>query len=180
MGPDPEPVDPQGWEWELPPGFPEPRVPEDNPMSRAKVELGRFLFYDTRLSNNQTQSCGTCHLQALAFTDGLARAMGSEGATHPRSSMALANVAYQATLTWANPVVRQLSDQALLPIFGTTPIVELGMEGREDVLLQRLRDDPGYPDMFAEAFPDDPDPISVRNVVYAIATFERAMISGDS
>ncbi|MBW2212507.1 MAG: di-heme enzyme, partial [Deltaproteobacteria bacterium] len=63
---------PQEWVWDLPDTVPEPRVPEDNPMTVEKVELGRFLFYDTQLSANETQSCGSCHLQELAFTDGLA------------------------------------------------------------------------------------------------------------
>jgi cytochrome c peroxidase len=165
------------WVWDLPAEFPVPRVPDDNPMNADKVELGRFLFYDTKLSNNETQSCGTCHLQERAFTDGLANAVGSTGETHPRSSMSLTNVAYQATLTWANPVVRRLEDQALLPIFGESPIVELGMAGKEDVLLQRLRDDARYPAMFAAAFPGEPDPITVANVAKAIAAFERTLVS---
>ncbi len=57
------------YEWKLPPGFPFPNVPADNPMTKEKVELGRSLFYDKRLSLNQTQSCGTCHQQARAFAD---------------------------------------------------------------------------------------------------------------
>ena len=69
----------EGWTWDLPPDFPAPEVPADNPMSAAKVELGRHLFYDTRLSENQTQSCGSCHVQELAWTDGLARGEGSSG-----------------------------------------------------------------------------------------------------
>src|SRR5262249_20774313 len=58
------------FEWKLPNGFPAPPVPADNPMSTAKAELGRYLFYDTRLSGNGTQACATCHEQARAFTDG--------------------------------------------------------------------------------------------------------------
>ena len=54
---------PEVWGWELPPGFPEPQVPEDNPMSAAKVDLGRHLFYDTRLSFNEGVSCASCHRQ---------------------------------------------------------------------------------------------------------------------
>jgi len=58
------------YDWHLPTDFPLPVVPDDNPMSAPKVELGRWLFYDKRLSGNGTMSCATCHLQALAFTDG--------------------------------------------------------------------------------------------------------------
>src|SRR5690606_15287144 len=67
------------WRWDLPPGYPEPWVPEDNPMTTAKVELGRHLFYDVRLSADQTMSCSTCHLQALAFTDGRPLPSGAHG-----------------------------------------------------------------------------------------------------
>src|SRR5262245_15759939 len=72
------------WEWRLPPGFPRPVVPAGNPMTAEKVELGRHLFYDKRMSVNGTQSCGTCHRQELAFTDGKARAEGATGERHPR------------------------------------------------------------------------------------------------
>lgn len=167
------------WVWDLPETVPPPRVPEDNPMSEAKVELGRFLFYDTKLSGNQTQSCGSCHQQALAFTDRLAQAEGSTGEEHPRSSMSVANAGYAASLTWANPAVVRLEDQALVPMFGTDP-VELGLEGMEDELLRRLRDDERYPEMFAEAFPKALDPISLDSITKAIAAFQRALLSFDS
>jgi cytochrome c peroxidase len=173
------PLEEERYAWDLPPGFPEPVVPEGEPMSEAKVTLGRFLFYDVRLSGNQTQSCASCHDQALAFTDGLARGVGSTGEVHPRGAMSLANVAYSPLLTWANPLLDSLEEQALLPLFGETP-VELGLAGREEELLARLADDPDYPARFAEAFPRDPDPISVANVVRAIAAFQRTLLSGNS
>ncbi|MCA9615410.1 MAG: di-heme enzyme, partial [Myxococcales bacterium] len=103
--------------WALPEGFPEPRVPEDNPMSDAKVELGRHLFYDVRLSGNQTQSCASCHFQELAFTDALPVSVGSTGQSTLRGAMSLVNVAYTPTLTWASPVLRHLEQQALVPMF---------------------------------------------------------------
>ena len=90
------------WEWQLPGDIPAPLVPADNPMNVAKVELGRWLFHDRRLSGNGTMSCATCHIQALAFTDGKPLSIGSTGEVHPRSSMSLVNVAYASRLTWAN------------------------------------------------------------------------------
>lgn len=164
---------------DLPPGFPAPRVPDDNPLTEAKVELGRFLFYDVRLSENQTQSCGSCHEQARAFTDGRPTAIGSTGQHTARGSMALANVGYAATLNWANSSVVTLEMQARIPLFGEDP-VELGLSGREDLLLARLSEDPRYPQMFADAFPDEASPIRVQNVLRAIASFQRVLISGDS
>ncbi len=73
------------YEWTLPPGFPYPNVPADNPMTKEKVELGRYLFYDKRLSLNGTQSCATCHRQDKAFTDGRARGLGHRGISFPRA-----------------------------------------------------------------------------------------------
>ena len=170
---------PEEWVWDLPDTVPEPRVPEDNPMTAAKVELGRFLFYDPQLSANQTQSCGTCHLQELAFTDGLAQAEGSTGQIHPRSSMSIANAGYAASLTWANPAVVRLEKQALVPMFGEDP-VELGMANMEDELLRRMRDDETYPAMFAEAFPNETAPINLDSITKAIAAFQRQVTSFDS
>jgi cytochrome c peroxidase len=172
-------IAPPAWEWRLPAGFPPPRIPADNPMSEAKVALGRRLFYDPRLSGNQTQSCALCHRQDKAFTDGRPHAVGSTGEVHRRSAMSLANVAYAVSLTWANPGTRRLEDQALVPMLGTHP-VELGMGGREPDLLARLADDPVYPTLFAAAFPGEAGPIRLDNVTRAIACFERTMISGDS
>ncbi|MEO0324122.1 MAG: MbnH family di-heme enzyme [Myxococcota bacterium] len=169
----------ESYVWDLPPGFPEPRVPEGNPMSEAKVELGRRLFYDTRLSGNETQSCASCHVQSLAFTDGRAQSVGSTGEEHPRSSMSLANVAYSATLNWANPNIRELEPQALGPLFGETP-VELGMAGRQDELVERLRGEAVYQEFFPTAFPDASDPFTVARVLDALASFQRTLVSGRS
>lgn len=178
------------YQWDLPLGFPAPAVPPNNPMSDEKVELGRYLFYDTRLSDNQTQSCGTCHVQAHAFTDGLPRAVGSTGLMTPHGALGLTNVAYLAVYTWANPSIADLSDQARLPMFGESP-PELALAGKEVELLTRLRADARYTAMFRAAFPEQADPLpdpaiasnttfGVENVVRAIAAFERTLISGHS
>ncbi len=169
-----------GYSFDVPRGFPAaPRVPSENPMSEAKVELGRHLFYDRRLSLDESTSCGSCHEQARAFTDGLARSEGITGDLTPRSAQPLMNIGYTPTLTWANPNLTSLEEQALVPIFGEDPI-EMGMAGNEDLLLARLAADADYIARFAESFPGEADPISVTNVVRAIAAFERTLISGDS
>lgn len=170
----------RGFDWDdyVPAGLPTPRVPEDNRMTRAKVELGRQLFYDARLSGNGTQSCASCHRQELAFTDGRAHGIGSTGEAHARNSMSLANVAYAPTLTWASHLVDRLEDQALLPMFGDAP-VELGLPDAA-TLVDRLAAVPAYADGFAAAFPDRTDPISVSAVTRAIAAFQRTLISANS
>jgi len=168
------------WEWRLPAGFPEPVVPADNPMSDAKVELGRHLFYDTRLSGNGTFSCSTCHLQEFAFTEPLARSEGSTGEVHPRGAMALGNIAYSPVLTWANPNLRHLEGQALVPMFGDDP-VELGLSGMEDELLRRLAAEPRYQTLFPVAFPESGrEPFTILNVTKALGAFQRSLITGDA
>ena len=171
-----DPGEGAAYAWDLPPSFPLPRVPEDNPMSEAKVELGHFLFYDTRVSGNGTQSCASCHAQSLAFTDGEGVSTGSTGELTPRGAMSLTNVAYNSRQIWANPTVLTLEDQAHGPMFNTAP-VELGTP---DDLAARLAEDPDYPAMFEDAFPNEPDPINAENVIRAIASFERTMISHDA
>ncbi|MCA9555607.1 MAG: di-heme enzyme, partial [Myxococcales bacterium] len=176
-GTEPSSQTPAVWDFGLPAHFPAPKVPEDNPMSEAKVALGRRLFYDTRLSGNETQSCASCHDQAIAFTDGMAHGLGSTGQVHPRGAMGLTNVGYSASLNWANPVVRMLEAQALIPMFGETP-VELGMTGREAELFARLGADPDYPGAFEAAF--EGEGITLDTITKAIAAFERTLISADS
>jgi len=168
--------EPQAFDWGLPPGFPKPRVPDDNPMSNEKVELGRRLFYDTRLSGNQTQSCASCHVQKLAFTDELANAVGSTGEVHPRSSMGLANAGYLTALTRGNPLVSELEKQALLPMFGEDP-VELGLAGKDSELIERLLAEPIYGELFGTAFPGEATPVALVNITRAIAAFERSILS---
>lgn len=167
------------WTWALPRGFPRPIVPHDNAMSAARVDLGRHLFYDKRLSANATYACASCHRQELAFTDGRASALGSTGQRHSRAAMSLANVAYNASYSWSNARVEQLEQQARVPMFNEHPI-ELGLRGQEPAVLDRLRGDTRYATMFATAFPSERAPITIANVTRAIASFERTLLSGRS
>src|SRR5690606_5821642 len=109
----------------------------------AKVELGRHLFHDPRLSVGGDTSCATCHRPELAFTDGRARAQLPDGTTHRHAAPSLGNVAYAAWLGWANPTVVRLETHATVPLFGDDP-VELGWRGRERELEARLAADPTY------------------------------------
>ncbi len=162
----------------LPPGFPLP-IAGPNIQSDAKFELGRLLFYDTRLSYNGTQSCASCHQQRLAFTDGRAHAIGSTGQQHPRNAMTLTNAAYNATYTWTDTRVRTLEQQALVPMLNEHPI-ELGAKHHEREIIARLRSDPQYDPMFRDVFRGERHPINLRNVTNALAAFERELISGRS
>ncbi len=182
IAPAADPPSADAYSWNLPKGFPRPPVPTDNPMTTAKVDLGRYLFYDTRLSVNGKSSCGTCHKQELAFTDGKPVGEGATGEKHSRGAMSLVNIAYSAALTWSNPELRELEQQALTPMFGEHP-VELGLrEG--DSLPALLRADAKYREMFERAFPGaipgNGDRFTVANVTKAIASFERSIISARS
>lgn len=167
------------YNWNLPVWMPKPIVPADNPMNFQKVELGRHLFYEQRLSITGEFSCATCHLQKLAFTDGKTVAVGATGEKHPRNSMSLANIAYNPVLTWANPLITKLENQALVPIFGEHP-VEMGMVGREKQILAMLRDDAKYRQMFTDAFKNEKNPINLSNLTKALAAFQRSLISVNS
>ncbi len=167
------------FEWNLPPWAAPPIVPADNPMTNEKVALGHYLFYDRRLSGNLTFSCASCHQQKFAFADARATALGSTGMHHPRRTPTLTNVGYYTVLTWANPLQRKLEKQMLVPMFGEHP-VELGLAGREKLLIARLAADPRYQLMFRDAFPRESQPITLGNITKAIASFERTMISFSS
>ena len=170
--------------WDLPDWIPPPAEPADNRITPAKVELGRYIFYDKRLSANQTMACATCHEQARAFTDGKRTAVGITHEASKRNTMTLTNVAYYPSLTWGNPRIESLEAQALIPVFGERP-VEMGMAGQEALLLKRLRTEPLYQKLFAEAFPektrDSPaDLYSLSTLTDAVASFQRTLLSFNS
>ncbi|WP_354701673.1 hypothetical protein DSM112329_01999 [Paraconexibacter sp. AEG42_29] len=166
--------------WQLPKGYPQPRVPKDNPMNAAKVDVGRWLFYDRRLSGNATQSCSSCHLPARAFTDGGAQSVGSTGERTPRSSPTLVNVAYNATFAWANPGLVSLERQMEVPLFGTGP-TELGItDANRAKVLKRITDDPVYARWFRRAFPGLKRPITWTTIIRSIAAFQRSIVSASS
>ena len=167
------------WQWHLPLQVAAPSVPADNPMSLAKVELGRRLFYDADLSFDGTMSCGTCHQQKHGFTDGNATRPGVHGDPGRRNIPGLANVAYLSPLTWADPRQTTLEKQAAVPVFGLSP-VEMGMDADKDELARRLSRDPCYVRMFREAFPETRGAIDFPSVSKALAAFERTLISFDA
>jgi cytochrome c peroxidase len=168
--------DSAAYDWQLPAWVPRPRVPDDNPMTAEKVTLGRQLFYDTRLSRDESMACSTCHQQDKSFSDGRATSPGIDGKPGLRSAMALVNLAYLPALTWANPLMKRLETQALVPIFGAHPI-EMGMEGKEDLLISRLADDDNYPALFRAAFPAQDGAITLDTITKALASFERSLVS---
>lgn len=174
------PAEPEAWTWSLPAGWAPPVVPADNPMNTAKVELGRHLFYDARLSGNGTLSCAGCHIPERAFSENRALGRGSTGQNHPRNTPSLINAAYHATLDLNNPEPRTLEQQMHTPLFGTHPI-EMGVnDGNRGTILQRLQADAHYPARFAEAFAGETAPLNWDNIIKAIAAFQRTLVSAGS
>ena len=168
------------WKWNMPFYFPAPFVPADNLMSEEKFQLGRYLFYDKKLSGNGTTACASCHFQNLAFTDGKAVSTGSTGQLTARSAMPIANSVYHPTLTWARPDLVSLEQQAAVPLYGTNP-VEMGVTAaNEPTILALFAANAGYVARFKAAFPADPAPITMPNIIKALASFERGVISASS
>lgn len=165
--------------WKLPAGFPEPAVPADNPMSAAKVALGEILFADPRLSITGQYSCQSCHAPARAFTDGLTRSRGATGEALPLNAPTLFNVAYNASLGWRDPDLRTLEQQMRGPLFNEHPR-ELGLAGRERELERELMADAVLSRSFAAAFPGVAAPVTMDNVIRAIAAYERTLLTGGS
>jgi cytochrome c peroxidase len=169
----------QAYQQNIPLHFPKPRVAADNILTSEKVRLGQHLFYDKRLSFNQTQSCASCHLIDRAFTDGKKTSQGSTGDFTPRNAPSTVNLAYTPVLTWANPLIKTLRFQALLPMFGTDP-VELGMVDKEDLMLLRIASDEKYQSMFKLAFVEEAEPIQLATITKALEAFQKSIISGNS
>lgn len=165
--------------WKLPPWASPPVAPPGNPTTATKVELGRRLFYDGRLAADGMRSCSSCHQQERSFSDAAPFSWGVTGQLTARNTMALANVGYFPTLTWVNPNMRTLELQARSPMLGTHP-VEMGMSGREGMLLQDLRTDPLYSELFPKAFPASDGEITLNMVTAALAAFERTLVSAES
>jgi len=161
------------YQWQLSADYPTPLVPCENPMSEAKVALGRHLFYDKNLSANQSQSCASCHQQRYAFGENTAHSTGSTGQPHRRNAQPLINVGYNKSFTWAHDQLTSLEAQILIPLFGEQPI-EMGVTGHEDEILSRFNT-PQYRQLTEQAFADDK--LDFGRIVLALASFSRSLIS---
>jgi cytochrome c peroxidase len=146
--------------------------PSDNPYSVEKAELGRLLYFDTRLSADNNISCATCHSPKFAFTDGAAVSTGIRGQKGGRSAPTVINRAYSLAQFWDGRAPT-LEAQAVGPI--ANPI-EMGMT--HDAVIAKLRKIQGYRDLFAKAF-GTPD-FTIDHVAKAITTFERTVLSGNA
>lgn len=158
----------------VPAGFPQPVIPLDNPINSAKIELGRDLFYETRLSFNNTISCSSCHSLTASFSDsGKSVSTGANGQVGTRNAPGLMNVAYDTNFFWDGRA-SSLEIQAGFPILNP---IEMGSDSNAVVVV--LNKVQYYRDQFAKAFGEGSQ-ITFTRIRQAIATFERTLISGGS
>jgi cytochrome c peroxidase len=149
-------------------------TPSDNPVTDAGAALGRALFYDTRLSANNTTACASCHLQKRAFADAQRFSKGFDGQRLDRNAMGLSNLRYypRGRFFW-DERARSLEEQALIPIQSKS---EMGQELPRVVAL--LTADEQYPQLFAKAF-GSPE-VTPTRIGRAMAQFLRSMVSYQS
>ncbi len=148
-------------------------------MSEAKRVLGQRLFFETKLSVTGGMSCADCHEAAKAFTDGRTRSTGATGELTERNAMSLVNIAYGHSLGWVKPESRLLEVQMREPLFNDHP-TEMGLKGREQAVVALLASRPDYRAQFRAAFPGEARPLTMDNIIRAIACYERALIFADS
>jgi cytochrome c peroxidase len=147
-------------------------IPADNPTTKQGVYLGRVLFYETRLSANNTLSCSSCHQQDKAFTDGRSLSPGVDHVLSTRNSMSLANLLWARKFFWDGRA-NGLEEQAATPL--TNPH-EMGQS--LEASAQKLRETPAYLPLFKLVYGDKN--ITGERIVKAIAQFERTLISANS
>jgi len=147
-------------------------VPADNPMTPQKIELGKMLYFEPRLSVDGTISCNSCHNVMADGADGRAVGAGVRGQRGGRGSPTVWNSAFHTVQFWDGRAA-SLEDQAKGPI--TNPI-EMGMP-HHDLVIGRINQIPGYVAAFKKAFPKDKNPVSTDNLAKAVATYERTLIT---
>jgi cytochrome c peroxidase len=143
------------------------------------ADLGKELFFDNRLSFNNTKSCGSCHDPKFAFSDGYRRSITAEGNDTKHNALSLINSSFYSYFDWDNPGITALEKQHERPLFSQHP-VEMGAGGNEAAILQRLKSDSFYKKVFVQNFPNDKDPFRFDNIIKAIAAYVRTLNSSNS
>jgi cytochrome c peroxidase len=143
--------------------------------SQPITNLGRYLFFDRRLSINNTRSCGTCHNPQFAFTDGYKRSLGAFADLHQRNTQPLFNLSYLKYFTAADSTLHSPLQQMNNPLFNIHPI-EMGVKGNEDIILKRIKEDKFYDELFSKANSE----ITFDNIKLAINDFIFSLQSNNS
>ena len=148
-------------------------IPADNPLTAEKIELGKMLYFDPRLSSNGTVSCFTCHNVMEGGDDHRPTSIGVHGQAGGRNAPSVWNAAFLSTQFWDGRAAT-LEDQAKGP--PANPI-EMGMASL-DATIERIKDIPGYEIHFEQAF--GKDSMNMDNAARAIASYERTLITPNS
>jgi cytochrome c peroxidase len=156
----------------VPLGLPGVPVPSDNAETVEAVALGRRLFYEKKLSSDNSLSCASCHNPALSFTDRQKHSAGFKGQIGTRNAPTVVNAAYLPFQFWDGRA-RSLEAQAASPI--ANPVE---MNEKHDVCVSKLAADPTYKAQFRQVF--GPGPVTIGEIEKAIASFERTLVSGNS
>jgi cytochrome c peroxidase len=143
-----------------------------NPLTDAKVALGKSLYYDTRLSEDGTVSCNSCHDLATFGVDNEPTSDGVGGQLGDRNSPTVLNAAFHQSQFWDGRA-KDVEEQAGMPILNP---VEMAIPSKE-FLVARLSATENYPSMFAAAFSDEEEPLTYRNIEKALGAFERTLIT---
>lgn len=143
-------------------------------FSPQQIDLGRYLFFDPLLSKDGSLSCASCHQPAQGFADGRARSIGMDGQVVKRAAPSLWNVGFLKKLFW-DARASTLEEQALGPLFAADE-----MANTPQKLLADLTGNAAYPDLFAQAYPGSDAPLTLPNVVHALAAFQTSLISLNS
>ncbi len=167
---------PTPYSWNLPHNIPPPSVPADNPLTDESVILGEKLFFDKGLSANNTISCSSCHDPEHAFAEPKTVSVGANGDALNRNALALVNVAYNASFTWAHNNLESIEKQLMIPLFNEHP-VEMGVTGNEKRILKRFEGSE-YRALFEAAYGDDTP--NLNNIVKALASYVRSLVSFNS
>jgi cytochrome c peroxidase len=144
----------------------------ENPLTDAKVALGKALYYDNRLSQDGTISCNSCHDLATFGVDNEPTSDGVGGQVGDRNSPTVLNAAFHQSQFWDGRA-KDVEEQAGMPILNP---VEMAIPSKE-FLVDRLSATEDYPPMFAAAFPDQAEPLTYRNIEKALGAFERTLIT---
>ncbi len=147
-----------------------------NKTTQTFEQLGHSLFFDTRLSFNQTKSCSSCHDPKFAFSDSYRRSITATGEVVAHNAPSLINISRHRFFDWANPAIRSLYQQSDRPLLNTHP-TELGMSGHEDEILARLAADNYYSEAFNNVFKDSATPISLHHIKLALVAYVNTLQS---
>lgn len=149
----------------------QPPAIEGNPATPEKIELGKMLYFEPRLSESHTISCNSCHLVGLGGVDMLETSIGHRWQQGARNAPTVLNSVFNTAQFWDGRAA-DLEEQARGPL-----VNPIEMASSHEHVVEMLQSIPGYVDMFQKAYPEDGDPVTIENATRAIEVFEATLIT---